>query len=67
MENTGPILSGQYMNTWLLVSSILENILTNLPNFLGHHNLIILKNIGFSCGNVATVMTDVFQNNGIIL
>jgi hypothetical protein len=51
MGNTGLILSGQYMTLQLLVHSILENILTNLANFLGHHNSILLKNIGFSYGN----------------
>jgi hypothetical protein len=39
------------MTPWFLVSSILENILTNLANFLQHHNSILLKNINFSCGN----------------
>jgi len=47
MGNAGPILSSQYMTQF----SVLENILTNLLNFLGHHNSILLKNISFSCGN----------------
>ena len=39
------------MTLQLLVRSISENIPTNLANFLGHHNSILLKNIGFSHGN----------------
>jgi hypothetical protein len=31
--------------------SIVKNIPTNLANFLHHHNSILLKSIGFSCGN----------------
>jgi hypothetical protein len=40
---TGPILSGQYMTPRLLVSSMLNNIATDLANFLQHHNSILLK------------------------
>jgi hypothetical protein len=36
MGNTGPIISSQYMTLQPLVCSILENILMNLANFLGH-------------------------------
>ena len=39
------------MTPWFLVSSISENILTNLTNFFGHHNSILLKNIDFSNSN----------------
>jgi hypothetical protein len=50
-EDTGPIISSQYMTHQLVVCYMLENIHTNLANFLGHHNPILLKNIGFSCAN----------------
>jgi len=48
MENTGPIISNQYMTPRRFVCFMLENIHTNLANFLGHHNSILLKNIGFN-------------------
>jgi len=50
-------ISSQYMTPQLLVCSILKNILMNLANFPGHHNSILLKNIGFSHGNTSQCIT----------
>ena len=51
MGNNGLILPSQYMTPLLLVCSILDIILMNVANFLGHYNSILLRNISYSCGN----------------
>ena len=64
MGNTGPNLPGQYMTPRLVVSSIQEIILTNLANFLGHHNSMLSKNISFSHGNTIASDEEYLEDEG---
>ena len=59
-EDTGPIISSQYMTHQLVICYMLENIHTNLANFLGHHNPILLKDIPLAMATLVVGFVSLF-------